>query len=126
MLSVDLGDERFENAQFLIEKKYSEMELKIQVKFHQAFFNNDQKAMKKYLSILSNFKGYQNCINEFIKNCQLSLKNSTNLLSELVPLCRKTNDIINEVFLHNEKIMEQFVKDLFLGKVQVVILDIVN
>jgi hypothetical protein len=119
LLSVDLNDERFEHAQMLVEKKYSEIELKIQEKFHQAFFNNDQKAMKKYLLILSNFKGYQNCINEFIKNCQLSVKNSTNLFSELIPLCRKTNEIINQVFAHNEKIMEQFVKDLFLGKVQV-------
>lgn len=119
LLSNDFTDERFEHAQFLIEKKYAETELKIQEKFHQAFFNADRKAMKKYLLILSNFKGYQVCINEFIKNCQLSVKNSTNLMSELVPLCRKTNEIINEVFTHNEKIMEQFVKDLFLGRVQV-------
>lgn len=118
MLSTDLTDERFENAQFLIEKKYNEMEMKITEKFHQAFFNGDKKAMKKYLNILSNFKGYQNCINEFIKNCQLSVKNSSNLLAELVPLCKRTNEMINDVFSNNEKIMEQFVKDLFLGRVQ--------
>lgn len=39
-----------------------------------------------------------------------------------MPLCAKTNEIINEVFLNNERIMEQFVKDLFLDRVQVLIL----
>ena len=29
------------------------------------------------------------------------------------------NEIINDVFTNNERIMEQFIKDLFLGKVQV-------
>jgi hypothetical protein len=61
-------------------------------KFHQAFFKNDKKSMKKYLNILSNFKvidiihlsyfnflhiyflnikDYQQCVNEFIKNSQM-------------------------------------------------------
>lgn len=35
----------------------------------------------------------------------------------MLPLCRKTNEIINEVFNNNEKIMEQFVKDLFQGRI---------
>ena len=56
LLSVDLNDERFENAKFLMENKYNEIELKLMQKFHQAFFKNDKKTMKKYLAILSNFK----------------------------------------------------------------------
>ncbi len=119
VLSNDLTDERFADARFLIDKKYSELEAKITDKFHQAFFVADKKAMKKYLLILSNFKGYQNCVNVFIKNCQLSIKSSNNLFQDIVPLCKRTNDMINDVFNNNEKIMEQFVKDLFLGRVQV-------
>ena len=56
LLSIDLNDERFENAKFLMENKYNEIELKLMQKFHQAFFKNDKKTMKKYLAILSNFK----------------------------------------------------------------------
>ncbi len=58
------------------------------------------------------------CINEFIKNLQLCVQNSQDLFKEIMPLCRKTNEIINDVFTNNERIMEQFVKDLFLGRVQ--------
>lgn len=82
--------------------------------------DGNKEMMKKYLMILSNFKGYQNCIHMFIKNSQMSIKNSNNLFGELVPLCRRTNEMINEVFSNNEKIMEQFVKDLFLTTVKVI------
>lgn len=119
VLSSDLGgDERFAGATVLVEAKYGELEAKVAARFHQAFFSGDKKAMRKYLLILSNFKGYQGCVGEFIKNCQLSIKHSNNLFQDIVPLCRRTNDMINEVFSNNEKIMEQFVKDLFLGRVQ--------
>jgi hypothetical protein len=36
-----------------------------------------------------------------------------------MPLSIRINEIINDVFTNNERIMEQFIKDLFLGKVQV-------
>ena len=70
-ISTDLKDARFELASNLIEAKYGEIESKLIQRFHQAFFKGDKKEMKKYLTILSNFKGYQSCINEFIKNLQL-------------------------------------------------------
>lgn len=47
------------------------------------------------------------------------MKNSNDLFSEIMPVCVKTNEIINEVFLNNERIMELFVKDLFLDRLQV-------
>lgn len=118
LLTIDLNDSRFEQASFLIEKKYSETETKIIERFRHAYMDGNKIMMKKYLMILSNFKGYQNCINMFIKNSQMSVKNSNNLFTELVPLCRRTNEMINEVFSNNEKIMEQFVKDLFLTTVK--------
>ena len=61
---------RFDQANKLIEAKYEEIEKKLIEKFHSAFYANERKAMKTYISILSNFKGYQQCVNEFIKNCQ--------------------------------------------------------
>jgi hypothetical protein len=45
--------------------------------------------------------------------------NMGDLFKEIVPLCKRTNEIINDVFMNNERIMEQFVKDLFLVRVQV-------
>ncbi len=41
------------------------------------------------------------------------------VFNEILPLCTRMNDIINDVFTNNERIMEQFIRDLFLGKVQV-------
>lgn len=61
---------RFNEAKARIENKYNEIEVKLIQRFHQAFFSSDIKEMKKYLNILSNFKGYQSCVNEFIKNLQ--------------------------------------------------------
>ncbi|CAF0747382.1 unnamed protein product [Brachionus calyciflorus] len=118
LLSSDLNDERFDKANSLIANKYSDIEIKLIQRFHQAFFRNDKKEMKKYLNILSNFKDYQECIIEFTKNLQLSIKDSQDLFSELLPLCIKSNEIFNEVLPNNERIMEQFVKDLFLDRVQ--------
>lgn len=118
-VASDLKDERFEDTNALIEGKYNEIEAQLINSFQQAYFRNDRKEMKKYLNILSNFRGYQNCINEFIKNLQLSVQNARDLFKEIVPLCKKTNEIINEVFSNNERIMEQFIKDLFLTRVQV-------
>jgi len=46
-----------------------------------------------------------------------SIQNSRDIFVEIVPLCKRTNQIINEVFVNNERIMEQFVKDLFTGRV---------
>jgi hypothetical protein len=81
---------RFAKANELIELKYNNIEVKLIDRFHNAFYTNDKKMMKKYITILSNFrvylfiflfflifleliftiKGYQNCISQFIKNCQ--------------------------------------------------------
>ena len=65
---------RFERANHLISLKYDEIEKKLIQKFHSSFYANEKKLMKKYINILSNFKGYQDCINEFIKNSQLVCK----------------------------------------------------
>jgi len=46
---------RFEQANQLIEDKYNEIEERLIERFHHAFFKDDKKSMKKYLSILSNF-----------------------------------------------------------------------
>lgn len=47
---------RFLKANALVLKKYSEIEIKLFQRFHDAFYKNDRKEMKKYLNILSNFK----------------------------------------------------------------------
>ena len=56
LMSNDLNDERFQEANKLIEAKYNEIEAKLINSFHFAFFKGDKKTMKKYLNILSNFK----------------------------------------------------------------------
>jgi recyclin-1 len=119
MTTNDLNeDERFQEANDLIQIKYNEIEDKLINSFHAAFFRSDKKLMKKYLNILSNFKCYQTCINEFIKNSQLAISGSRDIFVDILPLCKATNETINQVFINNERTMEQFVKDLFLGRVQ--------
>ena len=56
MSTNDLTDEKFQEANKLIEAKYNEIEVKLINSFHFAFFKGDKKLMKKYLDILSNFK----------------------------------------------------------------------
>ena len=56
MMSHDLTDERFQEANSLIEQKYNDIEAKLINSFHAAFFKGDIKQMKKFLIILSNFK----------------------------------------------------------------------
>ena len=56
LVANDLKDDKFADARALIDKKYDEIENKLIQMFHQAFFTQDRKEMKKYLNILSNFK----------------------------------------------------------------------
>ncbi len=56
LMSNDLTEEKFQEANKLIEAKYNEIEAKLINSFHFAFFKGDKKLMKKYLNILSNFK----------------------------------------------------------------------
>jgi exocyst complex component 5 len=118
LLANDLKDQRFIQANALINSKYKDIEFKLIQSFHQSFFRADKKSMKKYIRILYNFKEYQTCISEFIKNSQLPMQYTKDIFADIIPLCKSTNEIITEIFNSNERVMEQFVRDLFLGRVQ--------
>ena len=55
-----------------------------------------------------------------------SIQLQKDIFNEILPLSIKMNEIINDVFTNNERIMEQFIKDLFLGKVQVSAIKVQN
>lgn len=74
--------------------------------------------MKDIARILSHFKGYSQCMDAFIENFQSTYLSSKSIFNEIVPLCLKSQMIVNEVFINPEQVMSKFVLNIFYGKLQ--------
>jgi hypothetical protein len=62
---------RFEVAKRKISTKYDEIERELIEEFVKAHRSEDRARMKEIASILSNFKGYSQCVDAFIEQSQM-------------------------------------------------------
>lgn len=77
-IAQDLPEEKFGEAKKKIEKKYDEIERKLIEEFATAQKSEDIEKMKTIANILSQFKGYAQCIDAYIEQSQMvSLFNKT-------------------------------------------------
>lgn len=61
---------RFESVKRKIERKYCDIEKQLIEEFASAISNEDLKRMKQIASVLSQFKGYSQCIDAYIDQNQ--------------------------------------------------------
>lgn len=109
---------KFDEAKKKIFAKYDQVERELIEEFVTAQTKDDKQRMKEIAKILSHFKGYSQCMDAFIENFQANFFGTKSVFNEIVPLCLKSQVIVNEVFINPEQVMAKFVLNIFYGKLQ--------
>ncbi|RDD44865.1 Exocyst complex component 5 [Trichoplax sp. H2] len=117
-LSQDLPTEGFENVKSRINEKYKEVENRLKCEFAVAHQAKDVKKMKDISNTLAPFKGYNQCIEDFITACQRNQFTSVNAFDDILRICERAYDIIKEVFSDYNHIMATLVENIFDGHVK--------
>lgn len=116
--------EKFERSREKIEQKYNLMERELIEEFIRAYRCNDKSQMKEIATIMSNFKGYNKCIDAFIEQSLMGVIIGNSPLdhregfSEILPLCEKIQVIVRDVFKNPEEVMSKFLLNTYTGKLK--------
>ena len=129
-------DERFFKAVKAIEAKYSEIEKALIEEFVRSHRSEDHVRMKDIALKLSQFKGYNRCIDEFIGQIQSSQDHylhrrsmntsllsvdgggSSNIFRDIVPLCESSWKLIDQVFPNPQQVMSKFILNIYHNKLK--------
>uniref|UniRef100_A0A8D8Y3G9 Exocyst complex component 5 n=1 Tax=Cacopsylla melanoneura TaxID=428564 RepID=A0A8D8Y3G9_9HEMI len=117
-ISQEIPDEKFAEAKKKIAVKYDEIERSFIEEFVKAHRTLDLNRMKEIASILSHFKGYAQCVDAYIEQCQLSTFNGKDPFREVIPLCERSFKTIHTVFNNPDQVMAKFVLNIFHLKLQ--------
>ncbi|XP_078314099.1 exocyst complex component 5-like [Crassostrea virginica] len=112
------ANDTFDRARKKIWDKYNYVESELIVEFKNAHFDGDKRKMKKVAAVLSNFKGYGQCIETFIRESQKGAYQKPDPFDDVVPLCNRSSEMIADVFSNPESVMAKFVQNIFHGKLQ--------
>ncbi|WAR03182.1 EXOC5-like protein [Mya arenaria] len=119
MIALELpSTEKFNKARTKIAHKYDEIEDKLIKDFCKGHHNGDKRKMKRCASVLSNFKGHGRCIDTFIEETQKGSFISPDPFSEVFPLCKRSNELIQEVFTNPDMVMGKLVQNIYITKLQ--------
>ncbi|XP_045485567.1 exocyst complex component 5 isoform X3 [Pieris rapae] len=117
-IAQELPPDKFEVARKKIETKYDEIERNLIEDFVKAQHQGNLAKMKEIANIMTNFKGYSQCVDAFIETSQMNTLTGKDIFSSVLPLCKKNNSIINNVFPNPEQVMSKFVLNIFHLKLQ--------
>lgn len=109
---------KFDGAKKRIEAKYYQIEKDLIEEFFQAQVKDNRPRMKEIATILSQFKGYNECKDAFIEKSQVGIFLGVGIFNDIVPLCEKSQLIISEVFADPDRVMAKFVLNIYRGKLQ--------
>lgn len=118
MISQELPPDKFEVAKQKIDAKYNEIERNLIEEFVKSQNSGNTSRMKEIANIMTNFKGYSQCINAFIETSQMNTLLGKDIFSAVLPLCNKNDVIISNVFPNPEQVMSRFVLNIFHLKLQ--------
>nr|XP_023030240.1 exocyst complex component 5 isoform X1 [Leptinotarsa decemlineata] len=116
MISQDLPS-KFDSVKRKIERKYCDIEKSLIEEFVNAMANEDLDRMKEIASVLSQFKGYSQCIDAYIDQSQVGCLSTKDVFGHLLTLCKYNNDIIRRVFNNPEQVMAKFVLNIYQLKI---------
>ncbi|XP_037094545.1 LOW QUALITY PROTEIN: exocyst complex component 5-like [Pollicipes pollicipes] len=118
LISQELPSGKFEGARTRIGQKYDGVERRLIERFVAAQKRGDRDAMKEVASVLSQFKGYSQCVDAFIEQSQQGAFVSRDIFREIVPVCERNEPIIHYVFHNPAQVMGRFVLIIFHGRLQ--------
>ncbi|XP_047994630.1 exocyst complex component 5 isoform X2 [Leguminivora glycinivorella] len=117
-IAQELPPDKFEVAKKKIEAKYDEIERNLIEEFVKAQNQGDMAKMKDIANIMTNFKGYSQCVDAFIETSQMNTLMGKDIFASVLPLCKKNYNIISVVFSNPEQVMSKFVLNIFHLKLQ--------
>lgn len=117
-IAQELPPDKFEVAKKKIEAKYDEIERNLIDEFVKAQNQGNMATMKEIANIMTNFKGYSQCVDAFIETSQMNTLLGKDIFSAVLPLCKKNYTIISNVFPNPDQVMSKFVLNIFLLKLQ--------
>lgn len=113
-ISQDLPAERFADAKKKIEQKYDEIERDLIEKFAQFQRLNDIEKMKSIATILSQFKGYSQCIDAYIEQSEeMTAYGGKDIFAGILPMCRHHHAIIKQVFASPDQVMSKLILNIY-------------
>lgn len=118
LIAQELPYGKFEKARLKIAQKYNEIEKALIAEFVRAHHEGDKETMRQVAAVLSHFRGYANCIDTFIDESQMGAFMKKDMFSNIVPLCERSEQVIEEVFTNPEQVMCKFVSNIYNGKLQ--------
>lgn len=114
--------EKFQKLRDRIEQKYTLIERELIEEFEKAYRREKKSQMKEIASIMSNFKGYNQCIEAFIEQSlmgeMIGALDNRDGFSNVLPLCERIQVIARDVFKNPEDVMSKFLVNIYVGKLK--------
>lgn len=113
MIAQDLPIDKFGDAKKKIEAKYDEIERSLIEEFATAQKHGNIEKMKSIATILSQFKGYSQCIDAYIEQSQMTPYGGKDVFVGIVPMCRLHYGVIKQVFASPDQVMAKFILNIY-------------
>ncbi|XP_023341495.1 exocyst complex component 5 [Eurytemora carolleeae] len=123
LIGQELPEKEFSHARRSIDAKYNEIEKALIEEFIKHHRSDDKVKMAELAVILSHFRGYNECVNAFIEQIQLTSLRGKDPFKDIVPLCRQSWDTISQVFPSPSNVMAKFVLNIYYVKLKEYITD---
>lgn len=119
IIAQDLPDKQFSTLKKNIETVYDQVEKTLIEKFATEHTAGNIEEMKKIATVLSQFKGYNQCVDVFIEQSQElnHLHQSQDIFEGILPLCQRNYEIIVKVFSNPNQVMSKFILNIYQLKI---------
>ncbi|EDO34386.1 predicted protein [Nematostella vectensis] len=119
LIAQELPSERFEDVKERIQDRYNQVEGDLISQFKHAHHCGDTDKMKACAETLVPFKGYSQCVDIFIEQCQKGQFLSADVFKDVGLVCENVHSLVKDVFGSNaEIVMGKFVQNLHDGVLQ--------
>ncbi|XP_066600933.1 exocyst complex component 5 [Prorops nasuta] len=118
LIAQELPSEKFEHAKKTIGEKYDKIERSLIEEFVRAQNKEDVVRMKELATVLSNFKGYSQCVDAFIEQSQMGSYGGKDVFVDVIPMCTKNQKLMQQVFSNPDQVMAKFVLNIYHLRLQ--------
>ncbi|PAV69328.1 hypothetical protein WR25_27301 [Diploscapter pachys] len=116
-ISQELSTEKYAAVQSRIADKYDVVEGLLLEEFARA--QRNEKRMAEVAKVLSEFKGYNHCVHQYVQFVESHLKsNDAQLFDECLLLCKTFKPKIEKIFPNPDMVMHKLVLNLFTVRIR--------
>ncbi|XP_063705149.1 exocyst complex component 5 [Culicoides brevitarsis] len=117
LIAQDLPEEKFSTLKKNIDLMYDKIEKDLIERFASAHHAGNIEEMKKIANVLSNFKGYSQCVDVYIEQSQDVNYSGKDIFDSVLPLCQRNYAIIEQVFSNPNQVMSKFILNIYQLKI---------